>query len=121
MALPQQLERGGHELGGHAVGAGDADLVFDLLLQGRPLTLELRDAITARSGVRGRTMGIPRWVLKTAGLLVPLAREIEEMAYQWEVPYTVDCSVMEERYGLTPTPLAEIAAALVGSAGVLAA
>ncbi len=76
---------------------------------------ELLAAITTASGVRGRTLGVPRWILWTVGLLVPMAREIGEMAYQWEVPYTVDCSEVERRYGLAPTPLDEVAAAIIGT------
>ncbi|MCO4772017.1 MAG: NAD(P)H-binding protein [Deltaproteobacteria bacterium] len=77
---------------------------------------ELLSAVTQASGVAGKTLGMPRWLLKSVGLLVPMARELEEMAYQWEVPYTVDCSVMEQRYSIRPTPLSEIAQAIVASA-----
>jgi len=78
----------------------------------------LLDAIDRASGNRGKTMPIPRLLLRVLGVAIPLAREIEEMAYQWEVPYVVDCSVMEDRYGLTPTSIDAFAEEIVARAGL---
>ncbi len=75
-------------------------------------TSELLGAISDASGVSGKTLGIPRGLLRVLGWAVPLAREIEEMMYQWEVPYTVDCTPFADHFGVTPTPLSAVAASI---------
>jgi nucleoside-diphosphate-sugar epimerase len=52
-------------------------------------------------------------MLMLAGLFVPPAREMIEMAYEFEEPFIVDCSKIERAFGLTPTPLEESVAATV--------
>jgi nucleoside-diphosphate-sugar epimerase len=46
-------------------------------------------------------------MLRLAGLFVPAAREIIEMAYEFEEPFLLDCSKIERAFGLRPTPLDE--------------
>jgi nucleoside-diphosphate-sugar epimerase len=46
-------------------------------------------------------------MLWLAGLFVPAAREIIEMAYEFEEPFLLDCSKIERAYRLQPTPLEE--------------
>ena len=46
-------------------------------------------------------------MLRLAGLFVPAAREIIEMAYEFEEPFLLDCSKIERAFGLQPTPLDE--------------
>lgn len=48
-----------------------------------------------------------RLTLRAAGVFVPFMRELPEMAYQWEMPFTIDDSKFRARFGATPTPLAE--------------
>jgi nucleoside-diphosphate-sugar epimerase len=81
-------------------------------------TSELLAAVAEAGGVAGRTIPLPRWVLRAGGVVVPLLRELDEMAYQWEVPYTVDCEPFAERFGIRPTPLTAAAATFVEPAAV---
>ncbi|GIE96178.1 NAD-dependent epimerase/dehydratase family protein [Paractinoplanes rishiriensis] len=57
---------------------------------------------------------LPRFVMRTAGLVVPMAREMAEMDYQFYAPFHLDSTRTEQTFGLAPTdldvPLREIAA-----------
>jgi nucleoside-diphosphate-sugar epimerase len=44
-------------------------------------------------------------MLRLAGLFVPPAREMIEMAYEFEEPFVLDSSKIEQAFGLRPTPL----------------
>ncbi|MFD5596416.1 SDR family oxidoreductase [Streptomyces griseorubiginosus] len=48
---------------------------------------------------------IPRSVTRTAGLIVPIAREMAEMDYQWYAPFHMDATETAETFGLTATDL----------------
>jgi nucleoside-diphosphate-sugar epimerase len=48
---------------------------------------------------------LPRFVMRGAGLAVPMAREIAEMSYQFYRPFHLDSSLTERTFGLTPTDL----------------
>ncbi|WP_218920368.1 hypothetical protein [Lentzea guizhouensis] len=48
---------------------------------------------------------IPRFVMRTAGLAVPIAREMAEMDYQWYVPFRMDATETADTFGLTATDL----------------
>ncbi|MBB2945301.1 nucleoside-diphosphate-sugar epimerase [Actinoplanes lutulentus] len=50
---------------------------------------------------------MPRFVMRTAGLAVPIARELAEMDYQFYAPFVMDSSLTERTFGLTPTSLDE--------------
>ena len=50
--------------------------------------------------------GLPWGVLRVGGWVVPIWRELAEMAYLWEVPHTLDGRAMEAALGPLPhTPL----------------
>ncbi|MEU4693144.1 NAD-dependent epimerase/dehydratase family protein [Actinoplanes sp. NPDC023714] len=49
--------------------------------------------------------GLPRFVMRTAGLVVPIARELAEMDYQFYAPFVMDSSLTEKTFGLSPTNL----------------
>ncbi|HEX9240981.1 MAG TPA: hypothetical protein VF875_00930, partial [Anaeromyxobacter sp.] len=75
-------------------------------------------AITARELVArcaaalGRPIPIrrvPPLAVAAAGLVVPIVRELREMAYQWEEPYLVDDARFRARFGDLATPLDEAA------------
>lgn len=51
---------------------------------------------------------MPGWVLRVAGLMSPLVRELPEMQYQLREPFILDSSRMQHEFGLAPTPMAEI-------------
>ena len=58
---------------------------------------------------------LPRFVMRTAGLVVPMARELAEMDYQFYAPFHMDSALTERTFGLKATDLdvslAEVAAA----------
>lgn len=49
--------------------------------------------------------GVPRWVLRTAGVFSRFMREVHEMAYQWDVPFVIDDSRFCETFGHGATPI----------------
>ncbi|RDI21462.1 NAD-dependent epimerase/dehydratase family protein [Lentzea flaviverrucosa] len=48
---------------------------------------------------------LPRFVMRAAGLVVPIAREMAEMDYQWYAPFHMDATETAGTFGLTPTDL----------------
>jgi nucleoside-diphosphate-sugar epimerase len=46
---------------------------------------------------------LPRFAMRTAGLVVPLAREVAEMDYQWYAPFVLDSALTQATFGLSPT------------------
>jgi nucleoside-diphosphate-sugar epimerase len=54
-----------------------------------------------------RLRRVSKPMLYLAGLFVPPAREMIEMAYEFEEPFVVDTSKIERAFGLRPTPLEE--------------
>jgi nucleoside-diphosphate-sugar epimerase len=48
---------------------------------------------------------LPRFVMRTAGLAVPMARELAEMDYQFYAPFVMDSSLTERTFGLRATDL----------------
>jgi nucleoside-diphosphate-sugar epimerase len=60
----------------------------------------------------GRALGreltvqaLPPWLLRSMGIFVPMLRELSEMAYQWEEPFTMNDARFRARFGLQPTSL----------------
>ena len=52
-------------------------------------------------------------MLRLVGLAVPEAREMVEMAYEFEEPFVLDSSAFEAAFDRRPTPLEESIAATV--------
>ena len=48
---------------------------------------------------------MPRFAMRTAGLVVPIAREMAEMDYQWYAPFHMDATETADTFGLTATDL----------------
>ncbi|GID26370.1 NAD-dependent epimerase [Paractinoplanes brasiliensis] len=48
---------------------------------------------------------MPRFVMRTAGLVAPMARELAEMDYQFYRPFHLDSSLTERTFDLRPTPI----------------
>ncbi|MBM2619108.1 NAD(P)H-binding protein [Actinoplanes sp. LDG1-06] len=48
---------------------------------------------------------LPRFVMRTAGLVHPMSRELAEMDYQFYRPFHMDSSLTERTFGLQPTPI----------------
>ncbi|WP_422391992.1 NAD-dependent epimerase/dehydratase family protein [Arthrobacter sp. N1] len=57
--------------------------------------------------------GIPGWLLRALGTVLPSVREIAELAYQFDRPFVMDSSASERLLGLAPTPLEQGAAETV--------
>ncbi len=76
-----------------------------------PPPLTQAEMIDLISGGGARPQAAPTWALRGLGIAVPVLRELAEMAYQWEIPYTVDHSDFDARFpGWTPTPHADAVA-----------
>jgi len=56
---------------------------------------------------------LPHAVIRTAGLVVPMMRELEETRYQFVRPFVLDSSAAQRTFGLTPTPWAQVCAETV--------
>jgi nucleoside-diphosphate-sugar epimerase len=69
-------------------------------------------AVTGHPGVPVRSL--PRWIMRAAGTVVPMARELAEMDYQFYAPFELDSSVVTATFGLRAsdldTALREVAA-----------
>jgi nucleoside-diphosphate-sugar epimerase len=67
---------------------------------------ELADRYTDLTGQpRLKIRGLPRFAMRTAGLVVPMARELAEMDYQFYAPFHLDSTLTEQTFGRKPTPL----------------
>jgi nucleoside-diphosphate-sugar epimerase len=67
---------------------------------------ELADRYCAQTGApRLKIRNMPRFAMRTAGLFVPMARELAEMDYQFYRPFHLDSSLTERTFGLAPTSL----------------
>ncbi len=55
-----------------------------------------------------RVAGVPKLLLKGMALFMPLMREVEEMAYEFEEPFIVDHSKYVSAFGNHATPLRDV-------------
>jgi len=73
----------------------------------------LRELVVRLSGTLGRDLKVaqlPRWLLKTMAVFVPLMRELDEMLYQWDEPFVVDDRRFRERFHVIPAGVDRAAA-----------
>lgn len=66
---------------------------------------------------------LPRALVSVGGLAVPLFRALWETRHQFERPFVIDGSAAQERFGVTPTPLADAVqrtVAALGASSILA-
>lgn len=70
-----------------------------------PLTIrEVADRFCALTGNPPlKLRKLPRFVMHTAGLAVPMAREMAEMDYQFYGPFVLDSTLTQNTFGLTPS------------------
>ncbi len=89
---------------------------------GRPWMLPCRPAESLRRLAErlARHLGhpikvsrVPPLLLSALSLVVPLVRELQEMAYQWDEPFVVDDRRFRERFGLAPADAEDAARATV--------
>jgi len=78
-------------------------VIFGVGQVGRPLAL----------GREIRLAGVPRWMVKGIGVLVPLVRQVDEMLYQWAEPFVVSDRRFRDRFRQPPADVDEAAAATV--------
>lgn len=50
---------------------------------------------------------LPRWAIRTAGLAVPLLRELNEVSYQFDRPFVLDSTAFTATFGTHATPIDE--------------
>ncbi|HZZ76213.1 MAG TPA: NAD-dependent epimerase/dehydratase family protein [Puia sp.] len=50
---------------------------------------------------------LPKWLIRTIGLFMPIMKELGEMLYQNEFPYVFDSSKFEKAFNFKPTPYEE--------------
>ena len=60
--------------------------------------------------------GMPWWVLRSLGTVVPFLREVVGVRHQFDQPFVTDASATTSTFGLTPTPWPEVVAATAGTA-----
>ncbi|MFG1609918.1 NAD-dependent epimerase/dehydratase family protein [Actinoplanes sp. NPDC049265] len=82
---------------------------------GRPWHVPSPPAVSVRELVRRydtaagrpptRLIPVPRFVMRLAGLVVPIARETAQIDYQWYAPYVMDATETAATFGLTATDL----------------
>lgn len=77
---------------------------------------ELLDAVARAAASLGhapsagfRRRGMPWGLIRLGGLVVPMWREIAEMAYLWQVPHALDGTALRRLLGDIPTTSLEIA------------
>lgn len=68
-------------------------------------TREFIGKVYAEAGHTPRISMMPKLLLKGLALVVPILRELDEMAYEFEEPFLVDSSPFERTFGMTATPL----------------
>jgi hypothetical protein len=74
----------------------------------------MADRFAAALGRRIVLSRVPPVALKLVGLVVPLVRSVNEMAYQWEEPFVVDDARFRARFGDLATPAEAAAQATAG-------
>ena len=70
-----------------------------------PRTLrELTAIAAAQLGAKPKLTSLPEWVLWSAGLVNPMAKELRETQHQFRRPFVLDSSLAQKTFGLVPTP-----------------
>lgn len=69
--------------------------------------------IADQLGTAVKVQHVPKLLLRGLGLFNPSVREVIEMLYEFEQPFVVDSSKVEQRLGLVATPLEESLAATI--------
>jgi nucleoside-diphosphate-sugar epimerase len=89
---------------------------------GRPWMLpcapaeSIRDLVSRMADKLGRDIkvsAVPGWIVRALGPFVALARELDEMRYQWEEPFIIDDRRFRTSFGIEPADVHEAAAATV--------
>jgi nucleoside-diphosphate-sugar epimerase len=78
---------------------------------------ELASVAAAQLGTRAAVRSLPSWVVRLAGLVNPMARELRETQHQFRAPFVLDSSAAERTFGLKPTTLEESVALDLATSG----
>jgi nucleoside-diphosphate-sugar epimerase len=90
--------------------------VFDERAWGRPWHVPSAEPCSMRelAAIAGRELNatpklrsLPYWTVWTAGLAVPLMRELRETQHQFRKPFVLDSTAAQQTFGLEPTSLEE--------------
>lgn len=77
---------------------------------------EMAAAVAAEAGVATpKVRTLPTGLIKLAGVVVPLMRELPEMLYQFNKPFVIDAADTTEVFGIEPTSLDQQIKATVDS------
>ncbi len=83
-----------------------------------PEPLSVRQLATQAAELAGapsaKVASMPTLVLRLAGLVDPVAREMVEMLYQWQRPFVVDSTAATVAFGIKPTPVADALREMIG-------
>ena len=69
-------------------------------------TRALLDLVAAEVGHPVGIRNVPKFALRTIGLVNPLMRELAEMSYEFEQPFVLDTSKYRSTFATATTPLA---------------
>lgn len=72
-------------------------------------------AIARELGVTPHFQVVPKFMVRLAGLFVPIMKEMVEMLYQYDRDYVFNSSNFETRFGQSPTPYLEGIRAIVAT------
>lgn len=74
-----------------------------------PPAITIRELAGRYATAAGRSpiklIQLPRFAMRATGLVVPIAREVAEMDYQWYAPFHMDATETADTFGLTATYL----------------
>lgn len=76
---------------------------------------ELAALVAAAAGTEPKLRVLKPWMLRLVGRFNPAAGETVEMLYEFTADFVLDSSAAEHGLGLSPTPLADAAAATVAA------
>jgi nucleoside-diphosphate-sugar epimerase len=88
-----------------ALGAADESALgraWMLPCQPAVTTRELAQRLEQHLGQHIKMRVIPKWLLKPIEYFMPMVSELNEMAYQWEVPFIVDDSLFRAQFDVRP-------------------
>ncbi len=87
----------------------------------RTATEVVHDMCRAHGVAPVKVSSMPKWMLLTAGLVIPAIRELGEVRYQFDAPFVMDSSAATEAFGWSATPWDEVMAATMAPYGGAAA
>lgn len=90
-----------------AIGLSEDDVLGRTWMLPACLSGPTRDLVRHFSKALGREIQVARMpglLVKALGLVMPIVREVDEMTYQWDVPFLVDDRPFRKRFAFEPTP-----------------